>query len=124
MTEEYPAVVDPVPSDSRAWAVAAHLLPWIGIGFLGPLIVWLIKRDEDVFVEWHARESLNFQISLFIYLVVSVMLMLVVIGFFMFFALAIFGLIVNIIAAIKAANGDWYRYPLIIRFVNAPRPKT
>ncbi|MCL1595522.1 MAG: DUF4870 domain-containing protein [Actinomycetia bacterium] len=124
MTEEYPAVVDPVPSDSRAWAVAAHLLPWIGIGFLGPLIVWLIKRDEDVFVEWHARESLNFQISLFIYLVVSVMLMLVVIGFFLFFALAIFGLIVNIIAAIKAANGDWYRYPLIIRFVNAPRPKT
>jgi uncharacterized protein len=118
MTEDYPAIIDPLPSDSKGWAVASHLLPWIGFGFLGPLIVWLIKRDEDVFVEWHAREALNFQISLMIYLIISVILMLVLIGFFLFFALVIFGLVVNISAAIKAANGDWYRYPLIIRFVN------
>jgi len=118
MTDDYPAIIDPLPSDSKGWAVAAHLLPWIGLGFLGPLIVWLIKRDEDVFVEWHARESLNFQISMLIYLTVSVILMLVLIGFLLFIVLAIFGLVVNITAAIKAANGDWYRYPLIIRFVN------
>jgi len=118
MTEDYPAIIDPLPSDSKGWAVAAHLLPWIGLGFLGPLIIWLIKRDEDVFVELHAREALNFQISLIIYLVISVILMLVIIGLFLFPAVVIFGLIVNVIAAIKAANGDWYRYPLIIRFVN------
>ncbi|MFV1999821.1 MAG: DUF4870 domain-containing protein [Acidimicrobiia bacterium] len=118
MTEDYPAIIDPLPSDSKGWAVASHLLPWVGVGVLGPLIVWLIKRDEDVFVEWHARESLNFQISLLIYFAVSVILMFVVIGFFLFFAAVIFGLVVNIIAAIKAANGDWYRYPLIIRFVS------
>ena len=122
MTEEYPAVIDPVPSDSRGWAVAAHLLPWVGLSFVGPLVVWLIKRDEDPFVEWHARESLNLQISMFIYLAVSVLLMLVVIGFLTFFAVAIFAFVVNIIAAIKAANGEWYKYPLIIRFVNPPRP--
>jgi len=122
MTDEYPAIVDPLPSESKGWAVAAHLVPWAGFGFFGPLIIWLIKRDEDVFVEWHSREALNFQISMLIYLVISVILMLVVIGFFLFFALAIFGLVVNIIAAVKAANGDWYRYPIIIRFVN-PRVK-
>lgn len=122
MTDDYPAIIDPLPSDSKAWAVAAHLSPWVGLWFLGPLIIWLIKRDEDAFVEWHARESLNMQISMAIYYVVSVILMLVLIGFVLFFALLIFGFVVNIIAAIKAANGDWYRYPLIIRFIN-PRVK-
>jgi len=123
MTDDYPAIIDPLPSDSKGWAVAAHLLPWVGLGFLGPLIIWLIKRDENVFVEWHARESLNLQISLLIYFVVSAILILVVIGIFLFFAVAIFAIVVNIIAAIKAANGDWYRYPLIIRFVN-PRVRS
>ncbi|GMR02866.1 MAG: DUF4870 domain-containing protein [Acidimicrobiia bacterium] len=117
MTDQ-PASPPPVASESRGWAVAAHLLPWIGIGFFGPLFVWLIKRDEDPFVEMHARESLNLQISLLIYLVVSAILIIVFIGFLLILAVAVFGLVVNIIAAIKAANGQPYRYPLIIRFVS------
>jgi len=109
-------------SDSKAWAVAAHLLPWVGIGFLGPLIIWLIKRDEDPFVEEHAREALNFQISLLIYMGVSAILIIVIIGFFLLLGFALFGFVIMIIAAVKAANGDTYRYPLSIRFINPKVP--
>ena len=105
-------------SDSRGWAVAAHLTPWIA-GFLGPLIIWLAKKD-DPYVEDHARESLNFQISLFIYLMASALLIIVLIGILFFFAFAVLGIVTNIIGAVKASNGEMYRYPLCIRFVIAP----
>lgn len=108
-------------SDSRGWAVAAHLTPWIA-GFLGPLFIWLAKKD-DPFVEDHARESLNFQISLFIYLVVSAILIIVLIGLVMLLAFAILAFVTNIIGAVKASNGEMYRYPLCIRFIKAPRPQ-
>ncbi|VAV90282.1 hypothetical protein MNBD_ACTINO01-1698 [hydrothermal vent metagenome] len=122
MTDQPPSDVPEADSDSRAWAVAAHLLPWVGLGFLGPLIIWLIKRDESPYVEEHAREALNFQISFLIYMIVSALLMLVVIGFFLFIGIGIFGFVVMIIAAIKAANGERYRYPLTIRFINPKVP--
>jgi len=117
MTAEYPAVPDPVPSESRGWATAAHLVPLIGLGFIAPLVIWLMKKEEDPFIEYHARESLNFQISLIIYILASVLLMLVIIGFVLIFVVMIFALVVEVIAGIKAANGEFYRYPLIFRFV-------
>lgn len=124
MTENLPAVpedtsVDPqdVPSDSRGWAVAAHLLPFVSLAIIGPLFVWLIKRDEDDFIEDHAREALNFQLSLFIYMIASVVLMLLIVGFILFFVVAIFGFVWAIIAGVKAANGEQYRYPLTMRMV-------
>ena len=107
-----------ISSESRGWAAAAHLVPLIGLGFVAPLIVWLIKRDEDPFVEEHAREALNFQISLIIYMIVSGILILVLIGIFLLMAVAIWALIVSIIGGVKAASGQQYRYPLIIRFVS------
>lgn len=111
-----------VPSDSRAWAAAAHLLPFLGLSFIAPLIIWLIKRDEDAFVELHGREALNFQISILIYAFVSAILILVLIGIVLLIALAIFVLIFQIVAGVKAATGQLYRYPLTIRFVKAPEP--
>ncbi len=122
MTDQPTSDVPEADSDSRAWAVAAHLLPWVGVGFLGPLIVWLIKREESPFVEEHAREALNFQISFLIYMIVSALLMLVIIGFFLFIGIGIFGFVVMIIAAVKAANGERYRYPLTIRFISPKTP--
>ena len=121
-------------SDSRAWAVGAHLSPWV-IGFLGPLFIWLAKK-EDAFVEYHAREALNYQLSLMLYAFGWI-----VIGTTAFIALAVFGagivagivfglgflafiylaFVPPIIGAIKASNGDIYRYPVTIRFVRAPR---
>jgi uncharacterized Tic20 family protein len=117
VTNDYPAVPDPVPSESRGWATAAHLIPLIGLGFIGPLVVWLMKRDEDPFVEYHAREALNFQISMIIYVIASVLLMLVLIGFILIIVVLVFALVVMIIAGVKAANGEFYRYPLTLRFV-------
>ena len=113
-------------SDSRGWAVAAHLTPWIA-GFLGPLIIWLAKKD-DPYVEDHARESLNFQLSLMLYFFVLMISIIIIIWmpfwFFVwilvFFGLGTLGFVTNIVGAIRASNGDMYRYPLCIRFVSAP----
>ncbi|MEA2022717.1 MAG: DUF4870 domain-containing protein [Actinomycetota bacterium] len=117
MTSDYPAVPEPVPSESRGWATAAHLIPLIGFGFLAPLIIWMMKREEDPFVEYHAREALNFQITLIIYVLASIALMFVLIGFITIIVVLIFALVVMVIAGIKASNGEFYRYPLIFRFV-------
>ena len=107
-----------VPSDSRGWAAAAHLIPLIGLGFIAPLIVWLIKRDEDAFVEEHAREALNFQISYLIYMIVSGILILLLIGILLLIVVGLGGFILMIVAGVKAAGGQQYRYPFIIRFVS------
>ena len=111
-------------SDACGWAVAAHLTPWIA-GFIGPLIIWLAKK-EDPFVEEHARESLNFQLSLMLYFFVLAFSMILVvwvplwifIWIPVFFGLAILAFVTNIVGAIRASNGDMYRYPLCIRFVS------
>lgn len=119
MTTDYPAVPDPVPSDSRGWAAAAHLGTFV-IGFIAPLVIWLIKRDEDAFVEYHAREALNFQLSLMIYMLVSFLAVLILIGIVMIAVVGIFAFVVIIIAGVKAAGGEFYRYPLSIRFISGP----
>lgn len=76
-----------------------------------------MKRDEDPFVGYHAREALNFQISLIIYVIGSIVLMFVLIGLILLPVVLVFALVVMIIAGIKAANGEFYRYPLTLRFV-------
>ena len=107
-----------VPSESRGWSAAAHLVPLIGLGFIAPLVIWLIKRDEDAFVEEHAREALNFQISYLIYMIVSGILILLLIGILLIIVIGIGGFVLMIVAGVKAASGQEYRYPFIIRFVN------
>jgi uncharacterized protein len=106
-----------VASDSKGWAAAAQLLPLLGFWLLAPLIIWLIKRDEDAFVEEHAREALNFHISVFIYAIICVVLVLVIVGIFLGIALAIGAFVLTIVAGVKAASGERYRYPFTIRFV-------
>jgi len=131
MTEEQSSNPAQVSSDSRGWAAAAHLLPLLGLSFIAPLIIWLIKRDEDTFVEDQAREALNFQLSLLLYsLGLFVLMLLALTGIWVFpvlgivgiFALGIFAFVFAIIAGVNAANGIAYRYPLSIHFVNPYRP--
>jgi uncharacterized Tic20 family protein len=109
-------------SENRNWAMAAHLSAfvgaWVALAFVGPLVVWLIKRDEHPFVEQHAREALNFNLTLLIYIVVAGILALVLIGIPLLIAIGITWLVLTIIAAVRAANGEPYRYPLTIRFVS------
>ena len=109
-------------SEERNWALIAHIgtlvAAWFAMGFLCPLIVMLVKGKDSPFVRRHAVESLNFQISLLIYLVVSVILVFLLVGIFMLIALGIFALVVIILATVAASNGQDYRYPLTIRLVS------
>ncbi|UUZ81688.1 DUF4870 domain-containing protein [Paenibacillus sp. P26] len=105
-----------VTSDERNLALLSHLLCFIGSIF-APLIIWLIKKDQSAFVEEHARESLNFQISLMIYSFVSGILCFVIIGFVLLPVLGVFALVVILIATVKASKGEYYRYPLCIRLI-------
>lgn len=81
-------------------------------------MVLLVKGKDSPFVRRHAVESLNFQISLLIYLVISVILAFVLIGIFLLIALGIFALVVIILATMAASNGQDYRYPLNIRLIS------
>jgi len=103
-------------SDDKTLAIITHLLCLV-TAFVGPLVVYLIKQDSP-FVRHHAAEALNFQISIFIYMVVSVLLAFIFIGIPLLFALPIFNLVMIIIAAIKASEGVSYRYPLCLRFIS------
>lgn len=110
--------MEELKSDSKIWAIAAHLVPLAGVPLLGPLVVYLVKKDDDPFVRNHAAEALNFQISVTIYAFVSAILVLLFVGILMLIALGILVLVASILAAIKASNGELYRYPLTIRLVS------
>jgi uncharacterized protein len=107
----------------RTWGMLAHLsalaglvLPLAGI-VIGPLVVWLARRDESEFVAGHAREALNFNISVLLGALACMLLMLVFIGFLLGTALFIAWLVMTLIAAIKASEGHPYRYPFSLRLV-------
>lgn len=111
--------------DARLWAMLAHLaglamfvLPAFG-AVIGPLVVWLIKKEEHPFVDDQGKESVNFQITMLIYLFVAGLTTLICIGFVLAPAVLLADLIFLIIAAIKANEGEYYRYPkyLIFRFI-------
>ena len=91
----------------------------IGIpSFVGPLVCWLLKKDELAKVDLAGKEALNFQLSVLIVQVISIPLTLLMgIGFVTFFAAAIGGLVYTIIAAVAASNGEDYLYPLTFRMI-------
>ena len=98
-------------------ALAGFVIPGLGHVF-GPLIVWLIKRGESPEIDAHGKEALNFQISMLLCNVVAGVLCLVLIGFFLLAALHILNVIFVLIAAVKASEGQMYRYPLTLRFIS------
>jgi uncharacterized protein len=119
----------PTRSDSRTWAMIAHLsalaAAFVALAFLGPLVVYLVKRDEDPFVRRHAAEALNFQLSCLLYGVVGGILLVISIVFLVglllipvAILLAIAWLVLTIVGAVKAGQGEPFRYPLTIRFVS------
>jgi uncharacterized Tic20 family protein len=83
---------------------------------VGPLVVWLLKREESSFVDRHGKAALNFQISLMIYMLISAILVLVLIGIIMLIGLFIFDLVYTIIAMIRASDGKEMKYPPAIPF--------
>jgi len=116
------AAAGQVSKDERTWGMLCHLSVLAGFiiplaTIIAPLVIWLIKKDEMPFVDDQGRESLNFQITMFIGFIIAAILMFVFIGFLVLPALAIFDLIMVIMAALKANEGVRYRYPFNIRFL-------
>lgn len=105
-----------ISSDAKNMAMLCHLLA-IFTGFLGPLIIWLIKKDDTPFVDDQGKEALNFQITVLIALLVSSLSMFICIGFVLMPAVAIANVVFCIIAAVKVSHGEAYRYPVNIRFI-------
>ena len=127
MTEQAPPPLPPgqrplPPDQERLWAMLAHLLSFVAaylfLGFVAPLIVLLVFGPRSAYVRAHAVESLNFNLTWLLYAVIAVVLAFLLIGIPILIALGIAYLVLVIIASVRANNGEFFRYPLTIRFVN------
>jgi uncharacterized Tic20 family protein len=123
-----PTAPAPLAADSTRWAMAAHLSALIalivGFVFVGPLIVYLVKKD-DPYVRRHAAEALNFNLSVTLYAIVGglvlLVLILLLVGILLIplaFIAGIVWIVLVVVAAVRASKGEDYRYPLTIRFVS------
>ncbi|MBC8469937.1 MAG: DUF4870 domain-containing protein [Planctomycetes bacterium] len=105
------------------WAMICHLSGLAGIilpasgNIVAPLIIWQIKKDNNPFIDEQGKEAVNFQISMSIYLIASIILSFICIGVPLIIATIIVFFVFLLIAAVKANNGYHYRYPLTMRFI-------
>ena len=111
------------PSDERMWATLIHV-GGIIIGFIAPLLGYLLLKDRSAFVGDNAKNALNFQITLLgiqiVAYIIGTILLVVVIGFLFYlvaWAAYIAGLILSIVAFLKAKDGHAYRYPFALRLI-------
>lgn len=111
--------------DARMWAMFCHLgglaglvpiIPAFG-SIIVPLVIWQIKKNEFPFVDEQGKEAVNFQISMLIYSIICIPLVFICIGVILLVAIGIIDIVFSLIAAIKANNGEHYRYPICIRFI-------
>lgn len=112
----------PSSKEERTWAIVAHLSALVGCfiplgNVIGPLIVWLVKREGSAFVDIHGKEALNFNLTVTIFAAIATLLMLVLIGAFLMIALFVFWVICLIMAVMKVNEGKMYRYPITFRFI-------
>jgi uncharacterized Tic20 family protein len=105
------------PADEKLWATLIHV-GGILFGFLPALIGYLVLRDRGPFVRQHTATALNFQITLAIAYIVGWILTIVLVGFIILAAVWAVNIIFSIIAAVKANQGQYYTYPLAIKFVS------
>ncbi|HRE51870.1 MAG TPA: DUF4870 domain-containing protein [Flavitalea sp.] len=110
-----PALIPPT-SDEKTMAVLSHILTLL-VGFIAPLVIYLLKKDSSSFITAHAKESLNFQITLFIAFMISIVLWVILIGLLLTWLIGIAALVLIIIATIRASEGKLYRYPFVLRLI-------
>lgn len=118
----YESSTQPPSSEDKNWAMLCHLGAFAGFvlpfaNVLVPLVLWLMKKDTSAFVEAHGKEVVNFQITLTGILAVCTLLYLVLIGFMFHIIFVVFAVVVTVLGAIKAQNGEGFRYPLTMRLV-------
>ena len=112
-----------ISSEEKNWAMLGHLLVLTGFiipfgNIIAPLVIWLIKKDEMPFAANEAKEALNFEINITIYIIIAALLCLILIGFLILPVLLIANLVFVILAGVKANSGVPYRYPFIIRVIS------
>jgi uncharacterized Tic20 family protein len=105
---------DYIPTqDEKTLAMLSHILTLVA-PLLAPLIIWLIKKDESKFVAWHAKESLNFQITI---IIICIILFITIIGILLIWIVGILSLVLVIIATVRASESKLYKYPFSIRLI-------
>ena len=109
------------PDQERLWGMLAHLLSFVAaylaLGFVAPLVVLLVFGPRSAYVRAHAVESLNFNLSWLLYAIVGGILLIIGIGVLILIVLGIAYVVLVIIASVQANNGQFFRYPLTIRFM-------
>ncbi len=103
-------------SDEKTFAILAHVLTIVS-SFIAPLIIYLVKKDESPYVAEHAKEALNFQITMFILYIISFILIFILIGILFIWLLSVANLVLIIVATIKASENKMYRYPFNLRLI-------
>ena len=108
--------------EERNWAMLCHLSTFAGYLFplaniLAPLVVWAIKREGHPLVDDQGKEALNFQISITLYVLIALAFSLILIGIPFLLGLLIADLVLTLVAAVKAADGELYRYPATLRLI-------
>lgn len=102
--------------------MAAHLSAFsvflVPIPVIGPVIVWAVKREDHPFIDHHGREAVNFNLSVFVYAIVAAVSLLLLVGIVLLPLVFLLWFIVTVVAALKAAAGEWYRCPMTIRFLS------
>lgn len=110
-------------ANRRSWAAFIHASALLGVfihfpgHLIPPLLLWLLKRDESPELDAHGKEAVNFQISMLIYNAIAAVFCLVLVGFVFLALLWILNAVLVIVAAIKASDGKFFRYPMTIRFI-------
>jgi uncharacterized protein len=118
-----PATPATISKEERNWAMLAHLSGLLAFatligGVLGPLVMWMIRKDDMDFAADQAKEALNFQITVFVAGLIAGVMCLILIGFALLAILVIIDLILMIVAAVKASEGVSYRYPFNLRLIS------
>lgn len=127
MTETTSPDTSPLTPEQRAarnWCVLCHLSAltlFLGLPFgniIGPFLIWIFKKNAYPEVDRHGREALNFQITNTLFALVFLLLAFVFIGIFLLFALAVYAVVLTIVASVQASNGKLYRYPFTLRLIS------
>ena len=114
--DQTPAAQPLSPADEKLWATLIHV-GGIVLGFIAPLVGYLVLKDRSAFVRDNAKGALNFQILIAIAYLAGIILSIVIIGVFVVIAAGIVSLIFSIMGALAANRGDVYKYPLTVNFI-------
>lgn len=121
MLDKQPPTPTPTAEQVRQWTLILHLSQYAGLivpfaNLVAPIVIWQLKKNDMPELDAHGKHVVNWQISMLIYAAVSAVLMFVLIGFLMLGILAILYLVFPLIGSIKANNGEFWHYPLTIKF--------